>query len=568
MSSDPRKLTIAERLGRDCRGNVAVTTAVFAPVAAMMAALAIDTGAIATQKRALQGHADMAALVAAANLQKAEGAARAYLSDNGRSSIEIPREEGAEEVRSTTGIAMRVETGRYTADRSRPVSERFVAGGEPLNAARVSLSEPQHRLFEFLGRSPKPLDVSGVAVVSAEAGISVGSRLARLEGGIVNGLLSELLGVEIGLSAMSYDALLDVDIDMIDCLEWLADDLELTALTYEDVLSTSIGLEHLLSAMAETASDSALASQALRSLSRDAARNQRTLKVGEIIELGRIAPRALGDPPAGTGVRLEALPLLMASAITANGSNQIDLGLSAQAGRLVDIDASLVIGERPKGQSWFALSGLPGETVSTAHMRLSLTAEIGAGRLLSDALISLPVHIDLASADARVTDIVCEPGEREPKRVNVAVRPSIARLRIADISGSGASERVKPAHILNGRLIQIDAFADIQAANPNDTQLRYMHYEIGGDPKTAGTDRALEGLLSSAITDLHYDIDVIGLQLLSDAHIASILSGLFSELSAPVDRLIFSLTSALGLGLGEADVWVHTASCNAPVLVQ
>ncbi|MCH2459070.1 MAG: hypothetical protein MK186_13635, partial [Henriciella sp.] len=89
-----------------------------------------------------------------------------------------------------------------------------------------------------------------------------------------------------------------------------------------------------------------------------------------------------------------------------------------------------------------------------------------------------------------------------------------------------------------------------------------------GDPKTAGTDRALEGLFSSAISDLHYDIDVIGLQLLSDAHIASILSGLFSELSAPVDRLIFSLTSALGLGLGEADVWVHTASCNAPVLVQ
>ena len=568
MPSNPGKVSNAERLGRDRRGNVAVTTAVFAPVAAMMAALAIDTGAIATQKRALQGHADMAALVAASNLQSAEGAARTYLSDNGRSSVGIPREEGAEDVRSTTGIAMKVETGRYTADRSLPISERFVAGGEPLNAARVSLSEPQHRLFEFLGRSPTPLNVSGVAVVSAEAGISVGSRLARLDDGILNDLLSELLGAEIGLSAMSYEALLDLDIDMIDCLEWLADDLELTALTYDDVLSTSIGLEDLLSAMAETAGDSALASQALRSLSREAARDPRTLQIGEIVELGRIAPRALGDPPAGTGVRLDALPLLMASAITANGSNQIDLGLSARTGRLVEIDASLVIGERPQGQSWFALSGLPGETVSTAQMRLSVTAKIGAGRLLSGALISLPIHIDLASADARVTDIVCEPGEREPKRVNVGVRPSIARLRIADISGSGSSERVQPAHILNGRLIQIDAFADVQAANPNETQLRYMNYDISGDPKTAGTERALEGLLTSAISDLDYDIDVIGLQLLSDAHIAAILSGVFSELAAPLDGIVFNLTSALGLGLGEADVWVHSASCNAPVLVQ
>lgn len=555
-------------LGRERAGNVAVITATFAPIAAMMAALAIDTGAVATQKRALQGHADVAALVAASDLLNADSVARAYLSDNGRTGIDLEHDEEAEEVRSTTGMTVEVETGRYTADKDLPVSERFVVGQGPVNAARVSLSEPQHRLFEFLGRSPKRLEVSGVAVVSAEAGISVGSRLARLEDGILNSLLSELLGAEIGLSAMSYDALLDVEIDMIDCLEWLAEDLELTAVTYEDVLETNIGLEDLLSAMAETVGDSALARQALRSLSQDAGRDPRTLKVGDLIELGRIAPRALGDAPAGTGVRLDALPLLMASAITANGNNQIDLGLSAHAGRLVNVDASLVIGERPQGQSWFALSGLPGETVSTAQMRLSVIAEIGGGRHLSDALISLPIHIDLAAADARITDIVCEPGERDPQRVNVAVRPSLARLRIADIQGSGASARVEPAHILNGRLIQIDAFADVQAANPDDTQLRYMRHEIGGDPKTAGTSRALEGLLTSAISELDYEIDVIGLQLLSDAYIASILSGLFEELAQPLDTLVFSLTSALGLGLGEADVWVHTASCNAPVLVQ
>lgn len=554
-----------KELARSRAGNVAVITAAFAPIAAMMAAMAIDTGAISTQKRALQGHADMAALVAASDLLNAERVAQAYLADNGRTGIEIARSEGGEEVRSTAGATMRVETGRYTADKSLSASERFIVGQEPLNAARVSLSEPQHRFFDFLGASSKPVDVTGVAVISSEAGISVGSRLARLEGGILNDLLSALLGAEVSLSAMSYEALLDVEVDMIDCIEWLAEDLELTAVTYSDVLETNIGLEDLLSAMAETAGENVLARQALRTLADDARGDARTLRLGELIELGRIEPRALGDPSAAAGVSLNALPMLMASAMVANGENQIDLALSARAGQLVHVDATLVIGERPQGQSWFALSGLPGETVSTAQLRLSVVAEIGGGRLLSNALVRLPIHIDLASADARITDIACKQGQREAERVQVAVKPSIARLRIAEIEESG---RVQSAKILDGRLIQIEAFADVQAANPDDTQLRFLRHEIGGGPKTAGTNKALEGLLSSAITNLDYEIDVVGLQLLSDAYIASILSSLFSDLAAPLDRLVFSLTSALGLGLGEADVWVHTASCNAPVLVQ
>ena len=546
-------------------GNVAIITAAFAPIAAMMAAMAIDTGAISTQKRALQGHADMAALVAASDLLNAERVAQAYLADNGRTGIEIARSEGGEEVRSTAGATLRVETGRYTADKSLSVSERFIVGQEPLNAARVSLSEPQHRFFDFLGGSSKPVDATGVAVISSEAGISVGSRLARLEGGILNDLLSALLGAEVSLSAMSYEALLDVEVDMIDCIEWLAEDLELTAVTYADVLETNIGLEDLLSAMAETVGENVLARQALRTLADAARGDARTLRLGELIELGRIAPRALGDPSAAAGVSLNALPMLMASAMVANGENQIDLALSARAGQLVHVDATLVIGERPQGQPWFALSGLPGETVSTAQLRLAVVAEVGGGRLLSNALVRLPIHIDLASADARIADIACKQGQREAERVQVAVKPSIARLRIAEIEESG---RVQPAKILDGRLIQIEAFADVQAGDPEDTQLRFLRHEIGGSPKTAGTNEALEGLLSSAITNLDYEIDVVGLQLLSDAYIASILSSLFNDLAAPLDRLVFSLTSALGLGLGEADVWVHTASCSAPVLVQ
>ena len=52
--------------------------------------------------------------------------------------------------------------------------------------------------------------MSTVAVAKAEAQavFAVGSRLASLNGGIVNQLLSGLLGTSVSLSVMDYNALL------------------------------------------------------------------------------------------------------------------------------------------------------------------------------------------------------------------------------------------------------------------------------------------------------------------------------------------------------------------------
>lgn len=95
--------------GRDERGQIAVITAIFAPVAAMMAALAIDTGAISAQKRELQGLADMAAIAAASNLKEPEKAAWLVLSDNGYGEMAPGR--GEDRDRPTSGVTVKVETG-------------------------------------------------------------------------------------------------------------------------------------------------------------------------------------------------------------------------------------------------------------------------------------------------------------------------------------------------------------------------------------------------------------------------------------------------------------------------
>lgn len=460
-------------------GQIAIITALVAPVAAVMTAFVIDLGSMSTQKRELQGLVDMAAIAAASKLETPEAAARLVLSDNGYAGIGGELDEELE--RATGGANIRVETGRFSFDPDVPHDDRFQSGVTPYNAARVYLAASPERYFDFIGGKRKSLDVSGTAVISTEAAISVGSRLASLDGGFLNAMLSELTGAEISLSAMSYDALLDANVDLMDSLDWLADDLQLSALTYNELLALDVPFASFVEAMAETTTGGPLASQSLRTISQENDLAELSIELNTLIDLGRAERLPLGKRPPGAAIELKALNLLTASAVAANGEQQLDLDLSAGVPGLVALTATLDLGERPQGTSWFSLTGPYGQTVTTAQLRLNIEASIGGGELLSFATVRLPIQIDLASAEATIAEIDCAPGEALPRRVRVDVKPSIARLRISEPSSSGEATS-SPATLVRTRLLKVSAFADVNAGNRNEERLYFARHEIGGDP--------------------------------------------------------------------------------------
>lgn len=551
---------------RGQEGQIAVIAAIFAPVAAMMAALAIDTGAISSQKRELQGLADMAAIAAASNLETPEAAAMLVLSDNGYGGASVGGD--GDTVRATGGLLLRVETGRYSADPAIAHDARFQPDALPLNAARVSLATPPRRYFDFIGGARKTLDVDGTAVISAEASISVGSRLASLNEGLLNQLLEELTGARVNLSVMSYDALLDADIDMLDCLSALADELSLTAGTYDDILRADIPFATFLDAMAESVTGRPLAAQSLRLMAQSAGAGSVRIDLDRLIDLGPAGRLPVGKRPPAAAVSVKALNMLTAGAMTANGDRQVELDLSGDVPGLLTLDASLDIGERPQGMAWFSMEGPHKATVTTSQLTLHVEASLGGGGLLSNASVRLPIHIDLASAEATVSDIECVPGEPTPRRVKLAVRPSIARIRLAERTGSAARPSYEPATLVQTRLLSVSAFADVDAANPEARTLAFQRHEIGGDPKTVDTQDALRGAVSSALSGLDYDVELAGLNLGTSSLVRSHIAALLGELARPLDAVVFNLTSSLGIGLGEADVWLHESRCNPPVLVQ
>jgi uncharacterized membrane protein len=245
-------------LGRDRRGNIAISAAAMLPIVVGSLALAVDFGSLTVQRRVAQSVVDLAALHAASDLARPKEAVLAYLSANGFDHlVETPsglvdREGRAVSENATNAAVLHIETGRYEPDAARLAGERFVAGAEPANAARVTSRETGRLHFASIFADAPPIVTSGTAATRKVAAFSIGSRLASLEGGVLNGVIGGLLGAELSLSVMDYRALADVDVDMPRLMGAIAQHIGLTAVSYDRLLQESITAGTLSSALLQS----------------------------------------------------------------------------------------------------------------------------------------------------------------------------------------------------------------------------------------------------------------------------------------------------------------------------
>ncbi len=571
------KSVLTGRLFNSQSGQVAIVLAAFSPVAVLMAAMAVDTGSLAGQKREMQGLADMAAIAAASDLENAERIALTVLADNGLYASQLEKmgtDLSTQEKLDYMEQWVRVETGQYARDPDLHFEDRFVAGTAQANAVRVSVSDVPQRYFSDFHKGGKRLTATGIAAVSSEAAISVGSRLLSLNDGILNQVLSGLTGSNVELSVMDYESLVDADVDLLTTFETLATNIDLDAVTYDDVLDFDVAMSDLALAMAEVSEGSARASTALTRFAGRPGMDELTVPLSALFELGSVGRAELGSPQtADLALVVEAMQMLTASAIAANGENQLDIDLGASVPGLAEVNISLLVGERPQSASWFAYSAHDLSIVSTVQTRLFIEVSVLGGGLLGNDLVRLPLYIELASADARISNVVCMGGEREPRRVDVDVTPGIAAIRIADLAGDldemTGAQRFRPATIIDAKALSVSARAESRLASSRPETLRFNPRDIGSrNPKTVRTKDALSTALESAINDLELEIDLVGLSLIPPRLLQPLISDVLGTAVRPVDEIVYNLTSALGIGLGEADVWVHDAQCNRSVLVQ
>lgn len=548
------------QFGQDRRGSVAVISA-GATIAIMgFAALSVDLGKVSVDRRRAQGVTDLAAIAAASDLARAARAAAATTTRNN-----LPG-----------GTTVGVETGLYTPDAAVPAAHRFrPMTGPGANAARVTLDTESELLFARMltGQRAMAIRTTATAATTSFASFAIGSRLLALDGGLLNNLLGALLGTSVSLSVMDYQALADARIDLFQFLPALAHRSRIEAATYDRLLASNVKLVDVVGAMAANtlgpAGAPTTASRALDQIAQGLRGTTTTMPLSSLVNVGPYGAIPMGQAPAA-GVAVSALDLATAAARIANGARQVEVALGVNLPGIATASLKLAIGERPVGTSWVTVGAI-GASVHTAQTRLILTVRLpGAGGIAS---VTLPLYVEIASATARLTAIQCGFPDASFSTMTLGVTPAVVDAWIGDVPAAQFTNfRTPPAAgaaaLVDTALLKVTGRAHATVSNMAPQPVTFSMTEIARrTKKTVGTSDLTRSLLTRLVSDLSLEVELLGLGLGLPGGVQGTVAGIVGAATPSIDQLLNQALGALGIGLGQADVWGLGLRCDGAVLV-
>ncbi|MBY8829592.1 TadG family pilus assembly protein [Hephaestia mangrovi] len=532
------------------RGGVGIMIAASMPVLIGATALAVDLGSAMLETRQLQGAADAAAMAAAGDPRRADALARA--------AIATDRWPGA--------ITVTTTPGHYSGDRAIAPADRFVAGAGTANAVRVTLSTPAPSYFaRIFGIRSIPISRSATAAQINLASYSLGSRLAALNGGLVNGLLGGLTGSNISLSVMDYNALAGANIDLFGFIDALRTTASISAGSYDNALDTTVTAGQVLQAAASVAQANGdlAAAAALKLLAGQAGSN--SLKLGALIDPGLLGGQDKVDPGA---FKVNAMDLVTAALETATAKRQVALDLGAGIPGLAQTKVTVAIGERPEHSPWLAVSDDGDPVIRTAQARIYAETVIGGASLLGKIVsIKLPLYVEMASAEARLKAIDCSTDASRGVTIEAKTGPStlaIGSVDTAQLQDFTTELAVNKVTLVHALLLNVDGRATIDlGAAENWQPVHFNQAQIDQAAiQTVSSSSAVSGIAESLIGNLQ--LDVSGLAL---GPVVGALGSTLMLVAPVLDQVIDTITSALGVHYGQADVRVTGMRCGTPALV-
>lgn len=547
------------RLWRDRRGGVGILVAAGLPMLIGAGAIAVDLGSVQLETRRLQGIADAAALAAATDPTNAQTRAQAVFGDSG-----WPR-----------AATVRTTPGRYSSDPTVAPSLRFTGTATTPDAARVTIeSQSPTFLARVFGLRSVTISRTATAARQRFAEFSIGSRLASLNGGILNSYLGALTGSNISLSVMDYNGLAGADVDLFEYLPALRTRAAAQAVTFDEVLNAQVSTPQALNALADTlgAQHDTGSASAVRTLAASVPGGQ-TITLNALLDAGPIG----GQSSGGTGVAaVNALAFATAMLQLATPNRQISLDLGAGIPGLASTRLTLAVGERAQQSPWIAISDSGTPIVRTAQTRAYLEAKIAPTALpglASLASIRVPIFLELASAEGKVSAIACPSTAGRSVTIDARTSPGQAALGNIDTARlQDFSSPITPttAKLVDTLLVDVTGSArvDIGAAEPWQP-LRFDKAAIDARSlQTVQSSTPVSGIATSLLRQpkLAASVPLLGLSIALDPLIKAVGTAL-GAVADPIDDLLGLITGAVGVGIGEADVRVTGIRCGQPVLV-
>ena len=537
---------------RDDSGATAVLFAVALPPLMGVAAISVDLGSLYLAERQLQGVADAAAAagVGARNPAGEAAAVAQVIADSGADGIAVHE----------------LAAGEYSRDRTISYRERFDANSANHNAVRVVLKQDVPLFFGSLltGASTTVVTAQATATRLEMAGFMLGTRLLQLPGGLANDVLSALAGSPLSLSQGQLNLLTSTNIDVVDFTQAVGPLIGKEGATFGEILAAGVPLNVAVEAMADASGNTVLAAL-LDNLALDL--GDQNVDLSTMFDLGPLAGTDVND--GQSGVAVDSYSLLRAMLEASFGDSYM-VNLDTTVAGLAQVKLRLAGGHADVRSPWLTINTMNQVTLRTSEARLLIQAQtkpiIGL-----PALLNIPLYVELASAEAEMTDIVCGAGAGEDG-VYISAKPSIGTVALSNPGTHGFDDfsaplYLTPATLLDARLVKVTGFAKLSLGGNVASTLHFSPDDVEHRrSKGTKTTDLLAGAAGSLARDVDLDVHVLGLGL-GLGPIAGLVGSTLTTVAPTLDVLVNQLTSVLGVKLGVADVTVDRLRCGQPTIV-
>ncbi|MEJ7926487.1 pilus assembly protein TadG-related protein [Sphingobium sp. AN641] len=536
-----------QRLGRDQRGGITVLLASSLFILAGAGTVAVDLGSIYLAKRALQGVADAAALAANGG---GNAAAQALIDRSPMTGVTV----GA------------IESGFYARDQTVAIDQRFQPGDPRGGATRIVVQQQVPLFFGRLlvGKSAVAISATATAARTDMAAFSLGTGLASLSGGVPNALLSALAGTELNLTVMDYHGLANAQVDLLGFADALRISLARQGQSHAEIFGSDIPASDILDALADSVADAQTASK-LRDIGNRM--TGRSIRLDKIIDLGPLGQTDIVDDRQSLAV--DAFTLLrMILSPPPDQASAIDLRLD-----VAGLAGSRLILATGGGVAYSPLLTVTADhdvVIRTAQTRLYLETTV-ASALGGLASVRLPLFVELAAAEARLSDINCTAGT-PGHGVTLAVTPSIGSVALGDIDTNLMTSfqtpvTSRPAQLGQTLVARISGHAQIALGGTQPQSVHFTPEDVQFQrARTVQTGDLVQGIAGSLTRGLQVQVTVLGITT-STGPLSQAVGALLGTTAPLVDGLLNSVTGVMGVRLGTADVRVHQMRCGQSTLV-
>lgn len=548
---------LSQNIQRDCNGAAATIFALALPVVLGVAAVAVDLSNLYLAERRLQGIADAAAAaavggdIAAGGRQKVQ----AMITQSGEANVSISK----------------FVPGHYKRDAAVAFDQRFTPNDPAVNAVRINLRQQVPLFFGQIitGKNTSAVSVEATAARDAMVAFELGTQLATLPGGLSNTLLSLIAGVNLGLTQDDITALANAKVDVRKFAQALRARNANGSGTLEDSLDKRTSLKDVIGALSDTTSGSAAVT--LGKVAQLTAKKQ--VAAGDVVDLGPWGGSELVD--ARLDAKVEVYSLLR-SLLEASAGKSYHVELDANVAGAASTRVRIAGGNGFARSPWLTLDKYGDMVLRTAETRIGLDVEVGKNLLGPLANLRIPLYVEIASAEARISNVSCN-GPVSAQSVTVAAKPgigtvAIADYNVADFANFSKKLPLKYAELVSVLLlISVDGFAEVPVGGNQTHSLTFTRAQIDAlTRKQAGTQDVLTAAIGSLISRLGIKVKLLGLGLgigLSDIQILGVVTNALTTLTPGLDTLVNQLTGILGVKLGVAEVATNGLSCGQPMIV-